>query len=402
MPLHKRTDFLGEEGRRRHLKEVTYTFLLQNGQSTIPMLAKELDLSIPTTTKLVEEYMKEGFILSMGKVETAGGRHPVAYGLNPDRCFFMGVDLKYKSLSIGIVNLVGDWVKVERELPFTFEDTPECLETICLTIQGFLKEVPVDTRKLVAITMTIPGRVNPENGVSHSHFCFTEEPLGLYLTRRIGFPTFIENDTRAMTYGEFNCGAAAQKKNVLFVNMSWGLGMGIIINGELYGGKSGFAGEIGHFPAFDNEIICHCGKKGCLETEASGRAVYRKLQERLERGENSHLLKKFPTQFTDITLADVLQAVKDEDVLSIELIEEVGYALGKEMAGFINVFNPEMVVIGGTLSTTGAYLLEPVRSAIRKHSLNMVNRDSEIVSSTLGDDAGLMGACLLSRYHAVY
>jgi predicted NBD/HSP70 family sugar kinase len=191
-------------------------------------------------------------------------------------------------------------------------------------------------------------------------------------------------------------GVVKNEKNVLYVNCSWGLGLGIIINGQLYYGKSGFSGEFGHIPVFDNDVICHCGKKGCLETQASGSYIYRKFLEKMNEGYSTMLTEKRDKNLP-ITQEDILASALQEDMLAIELIEEVGQNLGKHIASLINLFNPELVIIGGVLSMTGDYLLLPVRSAIKKYSLNLVSNDTAIKSGSLGDNAGVIGACMLSR-----
>ena len=246
------------------------------------------------------------------------------------------------------------------------------------------------------ICVDISGRVNPESGYSYSIFNFSEQPLSEALTNRIGYPVCIDNDTRALTYGEYIKGCVNGEKDVIFVNVSWGLAIGIIIDGKIYCGKSGFAGEFGHIPAFDNEILCHCGKKGCLETEASGRALHRILIERVKNGETSILSKKI-AEGKQITLGEIINAINREDPLCIEILEEIGQKLGKQIASVINVFNPELVIIGGRLSLTEDYLTEPIKSAIRKYSLNLVNKDSIIAVSKLKDKAGVIGACMLAR-----
>ena len=200
-----------------------------------------------------------------------------------------------------------------------------------------------------------------------------------------------------MSYGEYLCGNISNKKNLLFINLSWGLGLGIIIDGKSYSGNSGFAGELGHYPCYDNEVICHCGKKGCLETEASGVAIHRKLVERVQRGESSILSKAIQEDPSKVSLYEIIDAINHEDVLCIDLLEEVGYNLGRHIAGLINIFNPEEVVIGGILSQTGDYLVQPIRSSVRKHSLNLVNRDTNISVSRLKEKAGVIGACMLAR-----
>ena len=207
----------------------------------------------------------------------------------------------------------------------------------------------------------------------------------------------IDNDTRAMTYGEYMCKGVKGEKDIIFVNVSWGVGIGIIIDGKVSTGKSGFSGEFGHVNAYDNEIICHCGKKGCLETEASGSALHRILLERIKSGESSILSTRISGEEDPITLDEIITAVNKEDLLCIEIVEEIGQKLGKQIAGLINIFNPELVIIGGTLSLTGDYITQPIKTAVRKYSLNLVNKDSAIITSKLKDKAGIVGACMLAR-----
>lgn len=217
------------------------------------------------------------------------------------------------------------------------------------------------------------------------------------LSEKLGYKVTIDNDTRAMTYGEYMQGCVKGEKDIIFVNVSWGVGIGIIIDGKIYTGKSGFSGEFGHTSAYDNEIICHCGKKGCLETEASGSALHRILLERIQSGESSILSTRIATEENPITLDEIIAAVNKEDLLCIEIVEEIGQKLGKQIAGLINIFNPELVIIGGTLSLTGDYITQPIKTAVRKYSLNLVNKDSAIITSKLKDKAGIVGACMLAR-----
>lgn len=138
-------------------------------------------------------------------------------------------------------------------------------------------------------------------------------------------------------------------------------------------------------------------KTGCMETETSGSALLRKMKEALENGGTSVLSDKVKNQHQELTLQDILDAIKKEDVLSIETLQKVAVELGTNLAGIINIFNPEMLVIGGDLSVTGAYLTQPICMGIKKFSLNMVNEDSLVAASTLKEHAGLIGACLMAR-----
>lgn len=157
------------------------------------------------------------------------------------------------------------------------------------------------------------------------------------------------------------------------------------------------SGEFGHFNVFDNEILCHCGKRGCLETEVSGAALHRKLIQCVQDGKQSILSKRILHGDAPLTLDEIISATNREDLLCIELVEEIGQKLGRYLAGLINLLNPELVIIGGVLAQTGDYILQPIKSAVRKYSLNLVNKDSVITLSKLLDKAGVIGACMLSR-----
>ena len=379
------------------LKKKIITHYIYNGSSTITDLSKELDLSIPTVTKFISEMCEDGYINDYGKLETSGGRHPSLYGLNPESGYFIGVDIKKFAVNIGLINFKGDMMELKMNIPYKFENTPEAMEELCTLISSFIKKTKVNTEKILNININISGRVNPESGYSFSLFNFSECPLAEVLTEKIGYQVCIDNDTRAMTYGEYLQGCVKGEKNIIFVNVSWGLGIGIIIDGKIYTGKSGFSGEFGHINVFDNEILCHCGKKGCLETEASGSAIYRILQERIKNGECSILSNRTNNQELPLTLDEIISAVNKEDLLCIEIVEEIGQKLGKQIAGLINIFNPELVIIGGTLSLTDDYIAQPIKTAIRKYSLNLVNQDSAITVSKLKDKAGVVGACMLAR-----
>ena len=183
---------------------------------------------------------------------------------------------------------------------------------------------------------------------------------------------------------------------MIFINISWGLGMGIINDGKLYYGKSGYSGELGHFPALNNDVICRCGKVGCLETGASGSALHRMMVEKLKKGHSSSLLNIYQKK-GDIELDEILKAVEEGDVLAIDCIGKVGDILGRGIAGVLNIFNPGLVVIGGRLIVGKDYLMLPIKTAVNRFSLSRVSSDTKFQLSKLGLKAAGIGDCLLSR-----
>ena len=185
--------------------------------------------------------------------------------------------------------------------------------------------------------------------------------------------------------------------NVVFVNLSWGIGVAIIFDGKLYLGKSGFSGEFGHMHLYKNDILCHCGKTGCLETEVSGLAWHRKVRNALAEGKPSVVRERLDKN-GDFLLKDLVEAVRKEDVLAIGILQDIARELGENLAGIINLFNPDMLVIGGELSVLSDYLMQPISMGIKKYSLNLVSADSQIVPSTLGEKASVVGGCLMARH----
>lgn len=378
-------------------KTALLNLLIEHGGQTIAELSSSLGVSVPYTTKTLNELIEDGLIEVTGKKDNYSKRAPKIYDLIATSGYFLGIDTGKQSLTFGICDFCGNMVAEPELIHFDYQDTPECFDRFINLINEYIQRSGIARSQIKKACMSIGGRVNPEIGCAYNYFTCTEMPLAEALTERLDLPFCIDNDTRCMTYGEYLKGVCKGLKNIIFVNVSWGIGIGIIFDGKLYLGKSGFSGEIGHMHIYNNDIICHCGKTGCMETETSGSALLRKMKEALENGGTSVLSDKVKNQHQELTLQDILDAIKKEDVLSIETLQKVAVELGTNLAGIINIFNPEMLVIGGDLSVTGAYLTQPICMGIKKFSLNMVNEDSQVAASTLKEYAGLIGACLMAR-----
>lgn len=368
--------------------------LLTNEEKTIVEFCKETEFSIPTVTKVLAELMEAGIVFEKGKIGTSGGRRPVIYGVNPNSAFFMGVDVKRDSVSFGLQNFKNELVYEAIRLPYKLEDNMESLDVLCGMINEFVSTLPIPREKIVSACVVFTGRINSEKGYNNTFFYFEEAPLDKLIESKINIKTFIENDSRAMLYGEYCSGDAGRKKNVIYLNISWGFGISIICNGELYYGQSGYSGEFGHSPILDNEIICECGKKGCIQTEMSGETILRLFKERLKEGSTSMLTNKMSVE--DITMYDIIHAAtENEDLLAIEVIEKIGEKLGRYLSLIVNVFNPDMVILGGDMAAAGSYIELPIRTALYKYSLNLLLQDMTLKVSSLGEKAAIIGACYI-------
>ena len=384
------------DGKNAVLKQKILGLCINDGDFSLADLSKELGTSIPTTTKLVEELLEEGLLEELGKQGTTGGRRPSIFGLNPSAGYFVGVDIRRKFISYAVTDFKGSTIVYHEQLTYAVQNSEDSFIGLASFLKKSMKESGIDSNKVLAYGFNLTGRVNNQTGYCFSYFIGEDKPIASVLERELDRPVFIENDSRAMTYGEYIEGVAKDEKNMLFLNVAWGLGMGMIVDGKLSYGKSGFSGEIGHFPLLENNQVCHCGKTGCLETGASGSAVYRIFMEKLKEGRASTLSEKHSKGET-IHIEDIIDAVNEEDVLAIEVIEEIGTVLGRAIAGLINIFNPELIVIGGIVAAAKEYLMLPIKSAVQKHSLNIINSDTSIKFSKLGKKAGLIGSCMLSR-----
>lgn len=378
------------------LKRRIILALATEGDCTIADLSRILSVSNPTITKLVGELIQEGYVRDLGKIETGGGRRPCAFGLVSDSGYFLGVTIQGNTLCFGVIDLNKNTITVQKDVPFTYDTNTQFVENLAERIGEFIASLGSARAKILGMGITVKGRVDAASGVIYNTMNADGFPLARIITEKTGIETIVENDTRAMTYAEYLSGGSGGVQNALFINVGRGIGVGIIVRGKLYYGKSGFSGEFGHIPFFDNEKICQCGKKGCLETEASGMALETVFAERMREGASSILSDKFNAGET-VTMNDIIEAAKNDDVLSIDLITGIGEKLGRGISVLINLFNPELVVIGGPISEVGDYLMLPIRTALNKYSLRLVTRDTTLRLSSLGNTAGVLGAALLTR-----
>ena len=358
-------------------------------------IAEKCNLSIPTASKFIDELVESGIIIDLGQRHKQGGRKPNMYAPNPAIGYFVGVDLRNHTAQIGVMDFGGNLIFKSDRFAFGLERS-NAFNHICTAIDTELKNSGIDPQDIIAYTFSVPGRVNTNTGESFNYFTEVKGSLREAFKERLGAEVYIDNDSRVMCYGEYVHSKLADFSNMLYINLSWGLGMGMILDGKLYYDHTGFSGELGHIPIFDNEIFCRCGKKGCLETEASGNAMLRILQIKHAAGAQSVLSPKIERN-EKITTQDFIDAVDSGDMLMIEILEEVGTSLGKGIAAMINVLNPQLVVLGGALAQTEDYLLMSTLSSVRKHSINIVNRETTFRLAATGNDVDILGCCYIAR-----
>ena len=394
--LHEDDAMKGIIHKNSLIKRSIIAHMAVHGESTLSELTRELHISVPTMTKLVQELVDENIVSDLGKVETPGGRRPNIFGLASSAIYFAGVNVGRDGMTFLITDLQNNIIKEHQDPSFELQDRPQCLERICASIEEFIATCGIDRSKILGLGVCMTGRVNPDTGRSYKFFTSSEQSLRELFEERTGIRVLLENDTRSRCYAEYTCGRSKDESNVLYLHIGRGVAIGIVVDGKLYYGKSGFAGEFGHIPFFNNEIICSCGKKGCLETEVSGIAIEEKMRQQIERGVNTILKEQYDRQ-KSIHIDDIIAAAKHDDTLSIELIEEAGEKVGKAVAFLINTFNPETVIVGGNLAAAGDYVMLPLKSATNKYSLNLVYKDTKFRVSKMSENASAWGVAMLIR-----
>lgn len=384
-----------------YVKEITLRQLIENGEFTIPKIAELSNLSTTTVAKMIAS-LKEEIKIREVSMENNGskGRRAVVYGMDSSTHYFLGVDIKNNHMEAGVTDFSGKLIHRKSCPDFKFENTYECFDQACENVDRFLKSLdPAEKSKIEGICFNLGGRVNSKLGTSSTIFNFEEmqdTPLADILSERFGLPVMIENDTKAMAYADYTAYGKAWP-NTIYCNIGWHLGVCIFIDGKIYYGRDGYTGEMGHISKYENNIMCHCGKKGCIETEVSGMAIVRKLTERVNKGETSILSAQI-RKGEKITTDDIIEATEKEDPLCIELVSKTATELGKAVAAMVNLLNPHCIIIGGKLSKASSfYFLEYVQLMMRRNSLKLMTKGIKVLPSKYQDDAGIIGACLLIR-----
>jgi len=255
-------------------------------------------------------------------------------------------------------------------------------------------------RKPEAIGVSFGGPVAPSKGItllSHHVPGWENFPLQEWLFEHFGVPVVVENDANAAAFGEWRYGAGRGTRYLLYVTVSTGIGGGILINGEIYRGADNLAGEIGHMTIDPNGPFCACGKRGCLETFASGPAIARRARELLAAfpKEGTILEKYAATNSQELSAKDISLAARSGDPLAIRVLEEAGRALGFGLAQAVSLLNPERIVLGGGVTKAGEFFLRSVHKTVRAYA--MPSARVELVVAELGDDAPLWGAVALAE-----
>src|ERR1700761_7755185 len=292
-------------------------------------LSTQIKTSLPLTTKMLSELIRDNDIMETGYAPSTGGRRPQMYSIRPDRMYTVAVAMDQLFTRIVIMDMhrrkVTDLEKVELHLA----RNPRALDTLVQKLNEHIDRAGIPKEKIVGIGIGMPGFIDARKGVNYSFLTSGEICITQYIKERVDVPTYIENDSSLIALAELSFGAAQNKRSAMVVNLGWGIGLGLILNGELFRGYNGFAGEFSHLPLFSNNKLCSCGKSGCLETEASLLVVVEKAREGIRSGRLTMLKEsQLSTNFDEASMA-VIDAAGKGDKFAVELLSESGYSIGR-------------------------------------------------------------------------
>jgi N-acetylglucosamine repressor len=377
--------------RRNRLRSNLILELYQSGQTSINKMARLFHASIPSATGIVNDLMKEGWVTETGTGPARAGRPPVLYGLNAQKYFTLIMDINRHDTQLVVFDLANQLI-VKKQVDLKLEDSEDFLDALIGETDAFLKAQGIKREKLWGIGMSMPGLINVRKGVNQTypHLTSPDVSLASRLEKYFGLPVALINDTHATTIGEHRFGLAKGKKHVLTVNIDWGVGLGILLKGEVYNGATGFAGELGHIQVQPDGLLCHCGKIGCLDTITSGFALIRQAREGIRAGRVT-ILPQLLKEGEPLETHHIIKAAHNGDEFSIDLLSRLGMELGKGIATAVHLFNPEIVIVTGVLAEAGPYISNPVEQAIHKYCLSDFKNSLAIRISELGSKARLWG-----------
>jgi len=313
---------------------------------------------------------------------------------------FVGIDLGGTQLRVAVADARGQLRTIIRQPTEAHRGSKHVIDRIVAAVAAALAKDGTAARSVRALGIAMPGPLDPATGTVHSPVNlpgFHNVPLNRILSRSTGIPSYLHHDAHLAALGELHRGAARGARDLVYVTVSTGVGAGLILRGRLYPGAHGFAGEVGHIVVQPGGPRCRCGNYGCVEAIASGTAVARAARELAPSSPGSLL-----HWLTAPTAADVVRAAREGDELANQILENAGSALGIAMGTLINLLNPELILLGGSVINAGRHLLRPMRRSMIVSSWASSRRGLRIVHPALGRDAGLIGAVEYARFRSTH
>ncbi|GAA3625597.1 ROK family transcriptional regulator [Nonomuraea rosea] len=373
---------------RDHNRQRVIEALSRLGVASRSRLAQETGLSRTTISAVVNDLMAEGSVAEVELPRSSGpGRPGMGLALARPSGTLIGVDYGHFHVRVAVADLSYN-VLGERYLELDLDAAPyKAFDTAAEMAGELLQEVGRPPASVVAGGVGIPGPYDRKTGTLHAG-AILQSWVGLDVAAELGsrlpYPLFLDNDANLGALGEFTFGAAADADVMVYIRLSSGIGSSLVLNGYLFRGAGGIAGELGHVVVKEDGPMCRCGGRGCLEAFATGRALRESLK--FSHGE--------------LTLARILELSEAGDVGCRRALSDAGTTIGRALGDLCNHLNPDRIVLGGELSAAGEVLLEPMRIAVRRNAIPAAAKQVRVAAASLGDRAEVLGALVFAQQQA--
>jgi glucokinase-like ROK family protein len=360
-----------------------------------------VSVSRATVSGIVSELIGAGLLEEVGEGESTGGRRPIQLQYQPESRLAVGVVLFDNQAQAVVTDMEGNPLNYD-EFPLDGVTPDLMLVSMKKAVEHMLEEVPRD--RVLGVGVGVPGIVDFETGVLE--LCVSKGwfaggiKVREFLEAELALPIYVANRSRVAALGEYQVGVGRGVSNLVYLFLGQGIAVGIVIDGQLYFGSGSSSGEIGHVSIVPDGPLCNCGNHGCLEVYAAEAAIVAQARALAKENPNSLVYQAVRGQLEQLTIEHVIQTAREGDLGALEILSEVGTKVGFAVSTLIDLFNPEMVVLGGPIGCkSGELLRQPIVEEARRRTLARPFKMAKIVSGALGTKAVAIGAAVLAINH---
>lgn len=393
--------FLKNTGRvtlKRQVRRVAVMSAFREAETPLSIadVTQKTGFNFPIVSSIIHELVEQKLIYRIDQTASTGGRPSALFRLKADSKYAIGVSVDRKYAVFLAVDMANNVIAEKTMHSHHIKPTKSGWDRLLTQTKSFVEESGIAKGRITGAGFGF--------GIGAEKSILNDTNVEQAFQRRaqevLGFSTRIENDAKLMILAEKRYGIAKKHKNAICVMLGWGIGMGTIINDQIYFGANRNAGELGHIVIDEKGPLCYCGKRGCLESYASGQAVVKSAVKKLKAGAQSFLRDYSDGDFERIDEDIIIKAALNGDIFSIELIESVGKTLGREISNLVKLFDPEVVIVTGTMAEAGKFLLTPIQAMVDKLDLYYRTTHVQVIQSNLGHRAVALGAAsfLLDKY----
>ena len=378
-------------------RSMVFDLIRRKGPISRAEIARTIGLSIPTVMKITEEFSHKQFVQDVGKGESSGGKRPELLELIPDSKYIIGVGVGRSKTNVLMMNLAGE-VFIREIMETGGTVVPEVwISRLIRVIENVIRESGLPEKQILGMGIGMPGILDEESGkvLFSPDFKWENVDMLTPIRERFKMDITIENANRALAMGEYYFGAGVDSRNFLVVNLGHGIGSAIMREGEFYRGSSGSSGEIGHIILEKNGPKCNCGNKGCLEAIASGNAIARDAKIAVLEGNASKIMELVNGDINRIEAKTVFEAAQLGDQMAIQITERAMQYIGIGLANYINLLDPDLIILFGGLTNAGDIFLKKIKEVLRERQMKFAGRQVKLVISQMGENGTAVGSASL-------